>query len=210
MRAAVLFLSLLGVLRAADPAGAPAAKPLSGAELYLMLPEPRSLRSAISRPHAGAQRTVFTPARRSADGAVRAWGREEFSRLGISWETFLERAEAAADRRLAMLRPELKTDAEGRVIYAVYRSDEPVMACLLVAPSLAGVFKKIFGDEIWLVTPDRHSLFVFPPRQEVVAEFAEDLRERFRDDPFAASDEVFSLKSGGEGLRAIGGLGPAR
>ena len=94
-------------------------------------------------------------------------------------------------------------DESGKVRYAVYRGEEEGIACLLIAPSLPEIFKKIFGDEVWLVAPDRHSLFVFPPGQEGIGEFAEDLEERFDDNPFAATDEIFAAKSG-EALRAVG------
>lgn len=191
MRWAIWVLLFSGAIHAADPAIA-----APKAEVYLMLPEPRVMGSSISRPYAGAQHTVFTPARQEAGGKLRACTKEEFAKLGLSWESFLERAQAVADRRLAGLQPELKKDDSGKVLYAVYRSDEPVIACLLIAPSLGEIFKKIFGEEIWLVAPDRHSLFVFPARKEAVEEFAEDLRDRFEDNPFAVSDEIFAVKRG--------------
>src|SRR5256885_2224331 len=83
------------------------------------------------------------------------------------------------DRTLGSLQPEPKKDESGRVLYAVYRSDQPLMACLLVAPGLAEVFKKLLAEEVWLVAPDRNSLFVFPGRNDAVEEFADDLKERF-------------------------------
>ena len=49
-----------------------------------------------------------------------------------------------------------------------------------------------------MVTPDRHSLYVFPAKVELLNEFAEDLAERYASDPYATSCEVFSLRSGAE------------
>lgn len=161
-----------------------------------MLPEPRVMGSSISKPFANSQRTAFTPAHQGADGKVHTLTGAEFAKLGLSWESFLERAQAAADRRLTELKPELKRDESGKVLYAVYRGDDPSIACLLIAPSLGGIFKGIFDGEIWLVAPDRNSLFVFPARKDAIEEFAEDLRERFEENPFAASDEIFALKEG--------------
>lgn len=195
MRLTIWLLFFPGVIHAADPAvAAPKAPPK--AEAYLMVPEPRVMGSSISKPFANAQRTVFTPARRDADGKLHVCTREEFAKLGLSWESILERAQTAADRRLADLQPELKRDESGKVLYAVYRSDDPSIACLLVAPSLGAIFKNIFGDEVWVVAPDRNSLFVFPARNDAIEEFAEDLSERFEDNAFAASDEIFALKEG--------------
>ena len=191
-----------GAIHAADPAvTAPGIPPK--AEPYLLLPEPRVMGSSISRPFANSKRTVFTPARRDAEGKVRVCTRAEFEKLGLSWESFLDRAQTAADRRLAELQPELKRDPSGKVIYAVYRGDEPSIACLLIAPSLGTIFRNLFGDPVWLVAPDRNSLFVFPGREDAIEEFADDLQERFEENPFAASDEIFELKNGAA-PRAIG------
>lgn len=204
MRSAIWLLFLPGVIHAADPAVA-----APKAEAYLLLPEPRVMGSSISRTFANAQHTVITPARQGADGKLHVNSREEFAKLGLSWETFFERAQAAADRRLADIQPELKKDESGRVLYAVYRSDEPSIACLLIAPSLGAIFKNILGEEVWLVAPDRNSLFVFPARNEAIEEFADDLRERFEENPFAVSDEIFAVKEG-VAPRAIGSFNGRR
>ncbi len=208
MKLAIWLIFFSGAIHAADPAPAVTKAPPK-AETYLLLPEPRVMGSSISKPFADSKNTVFTPARLSADGKLRVSTREEFVKLGLSWESFLERAQAVADRRLAELQPELKKDATGKVLYAVYRSEEPTMACLLIAPSLGIIFKNVFGDEIWLVAPDRNSLFVFPAREEAVEEFADDLRGRFEDNAFAASDEIFVLKKGAS-PKVIGNFSGAR
>ena len=96
----------------------------------------------------------------------------------------------------------MKDDA-GRVRYAVYRGQEPIFACLLVAPSLSKVFENIFGKEIWVAAPDRNALYVFPPNPAVVDDFAGDLEERFESNAFAASEEVFVLRGDGE-MKVIG------
>lgn len=172
-------------------------------ENYVLVVEPRAMRSEHSRELGGARRTVFTPAREMGGSEVYApYGKEEFEKLGISWESFVERARRAADRRLATLQPELIKDKDGRVIYAVYRGEEPIYASLMVAPSLARVFAKVFGEEVWVAAPDRHALYVFPAKMESVFEFAADLEVRFESTGFAASEEVFSVNQSGE-LKAV-------
>lgn len=173
------------------------------AESYVLMVEPRAMRSAHSRSFAEAKRTVFTPVREVGGKVVySAYDEKSFDKLGISWESFATRARAAADRRLATLQPELIKDAAGRVRYAVYRGAEPIYANLLLAPSLARVFVNVFGEEVWLAAPDRHALYVFPADPQVVDEFAGDLEERFENNGFAASEEVFSLNQAGE-LKAV-------
>ncbi|TLD72035.1 hypothetical protein FEM03_04740 [Phragmitibacter flavus] len=206
VRSILLFPLWLGLslVTSADaqspsPTVARALKP----ETYLLQIEPKAMRTANSRPYGSAQKTVFTPAKEvGGDDWLDPYNKEDFEKLGISWESFVERARKAADRRLASLKPELVKDREGRVLYAVYRGAEPVYSSLLVAPSLAKVFEKIFGGEVWLATPDRNSLYVFPANAEVVNDFAGDLEERFQTNAFAASEEIFSLNTAGE-LRAV-------
>jgi hypothetical protein len=196
----LLLLCLLGVnaLVAADPPS----KPL---ESFLMLPEPKAMGTVSSKPWADSRKTVLSPARQIAEKpGIKAYPVGEFEKLGISWEKFLQKAQAAAEKRLAGVKPEFKQDDKGKVIYAVYRSEDPTIASLLVAPSLAKIFENIFGPEVWVVVPDRHSLFVFPPDAKVLDEFATDLTARFEEDAFAASEEIFALKGDGTQQKVIG------
>ena len=152
----------------------------------------------------GARHTVFTPMHRLAGSPrLQTFSKADFAKLGISADSFAERARTAADRILASMQPELIKDDAGRVRYAVYRGDDPVIACLLVAPSLAKVFLNIFGKEIWVAAPDRHALYVFPPNPAVVDDFSRDMQERFETDAFAASEEVFIIRETGE-MKAVG------
>jgi hypothetical protein len=186
--------------------GKGAASPVAlKAEPFLLLPEPREMRVGHSIVLGGAKHTVFTPVRRvvGKPGLV-PYGKEEFSKLGISADTFAEKAREAADRILAGLQPEFIKDEAGRVRYAVYRGDDPIIACLLVAPSLAKVFEKVFGKEIWVAAPDRHALYIFPPNATIVDDFAGDLQTRFESEAFAASEEVFIIRGETGEMRAVG------
>jgi len=166
-------------------------------ETLLMLPEPRAMRSERSIIPESALATVLSPAREIVGvPGIEVYSKEDFAKLGLSPETFAERAKKSAEKLLADVKPEVIRGADGRVAYAVYRGDRPVMASLLLAPSLPAIFAEMFGDEIWVALPDRHSLFVFPARQEAVAEFVADLATRYREDIHAASPEIFSLKKG--------------
>lgn len=166
-------------------------------ETLLMLPEPRALRTERSIIPAGAQATVLSPAREITEvPGIEVYTKEDFAKLGLSPETFAERAKKTADRLLVEIRPDVIKGADGKVAYAVYRGDRPIMATLLIAPSLPVIFEELFGAEVWVAMPDRHSLFVFPARPEALEEFIADLAVRYRDDPHAASPEIFSLKKG--------------
>ena len=169
-------------------------------ETLLLMPEPKAMRSAYSITPAGSQATVLTPYRESAvsPSGIEPYSQESFSKLGLSVETFAERAKIAADKRLVLLKPDLIKGADGKIAYAVYRGESSLFATLLVAPSLPKIFEELFGKEIWVAMPDRHALYVFPAKEEAFHEFAEDLAERYTTDAFAASCEVFAIKTGSE------------
>jgi len=203
-----LCLSMSGLLTAPllwaqapspTPTVARALKP----EMYLLQVEPRVMGTSISKPLGESQRTVFTPSREvGGEQRMASYTVEDFNKLGISWESFVERARKAADKKLATLKPEIIKDAAGKVLYAVYRGDEPIYASLIVAPSLAKIFEAQFGKEIWLAAPDRNALYVFPAKPEVVVNFSADLEERYESNAYAASEEIFSLNEKGE-LKAV-------
>jgi hypothetical protein len=199
MRRLVLFYLLLGscALLAAEPAAKKAAA--AKLEPYLMLPEPRVMRTERSVTPAAAQRTVLSPAREMADSpGIEIYPAEDFKKLGLSPESFLQRSQRAADRLLSVVTPEVIKNAAGQPLYAVYRGERPIYASLLVAPQLPGVFKELFGEEIWAVLPDRNSLYIFPAKPEALEDFLPDLLQRFQDDAHAASGEIFALRTGAE------------
>ena len=186
----------------AEPA---AVAPKAKLESFLLLPEPKEMRTSQSLMLPDSKTTVFTAARElAAKPGLSTYDDAEFAKLGISLETFLQRARVAADRRLAELTPEQIKDASGRLRYVVFRSDSPLNASLVVAPSLAALFQKELGDPIWAVLPDRNSLYLFPARPDAIAEFTSDLRDRYDGDPFAASAEIFELKANGSLPRVVG------
>jgi len=169
-------------------------------ESLLLMPEPKAMRGAYSITMPNSQQTVFTCYREStsAVSGVEPHSADTFTKLGLSVESFTARAKIAADKRLLQLKPELIKGEDGRIAYAVYRGDSPLYATLLIAPSLPKIFAELFGQEIWVVTPDRHSLYIFPAKAELLDEFAADLAERYTSDPFAASSEIFAIKAGAE------------
>ena len=171
--------------------------PAKKLEAYVLMPEPSALRNANSRAPSGAHKTVFSPASESREArGVKVYTPEEFSQLGVGLDTFTERAKAAAEARLATVQAEFIKDESGKTRYAVYRGESPLIASLIIAPSLGKIYTRLFGGDVWAVLPDRHSLYLFPAKPEMLAEFAEDLEQRYKNDPYAASCEVFLVKPG--------------
>jgi len=169
-------------------------------ETLLLMPEPKAMRTPFSITPGGAKQTVLTPYRESAvsPNGLEPYQQDSFTKLGLSVETFVERARSAADKRLARLKPELIKGSNGKIAYAVYRGESSLFASLLVAPSLSKIFEELFGKEIWVALPDRHALYIFPARSAALLEFTADLADRYATDAFAASGEIFSIKAGEE------------
>lgn len=166
-------------------------------ETFLLLPEPRLMRSPRSLQPGGSATTVLSPAQETTDSPfISTYSADEFRAIGISPETFAERARATADRLLKDLKPEWIQDDKGQVLYAVYRGDRPIYASLIVAPSLPVLFEAAFGPEIWLAAPDRNALYVFPAKAAILGEFASDLEQRYKSDAYAATGEIFAWKKG--------------
>lgn len=189
-----LFLFALGGA-VASPVPAQVAK--KRLEPYLLMPEPAALRTDLSQIPPGSHHTVLSPAHETAGApGVKIYSKEEFARLGIGLDAFIERAKASAEARLKELEPDFVKDETGKTRYAVYRGDSPLIASLLAAPSLGKGLNKLFEGDLWALAPDRHSLFIFPAKPELLAEFSDDLYERYKTDPYAASCEVFLLKPG--------------
>jgi hypothetical protein len=77
-------------------------------ETLLMLPEPREMRTERSVVPEGAQATVLTPAREIADvPGIEVYTKEDFAKLGLSPETFAERAKKTAEKLLAEIKPDV-------------------------------------------------------------------------------------------------------
>jgi hypothetical protein len=131
-------------------------------ESLLLMPEPKAMRTAHSITPPNSQQTVFTPYRESSSalGGVESYTGESFTKLGLSIESFAERAKTAADKRLRLLKPELIKGADGKIAYAVYRGDSPLFATLLIAPSLPKICSRSCsaGRSGWLCTGSPRAL----------------------------------------------------
>lgn len=194
----LLCLCSVSVAQDASPAKSPP-------ENFLLLPEPIIMRSPRSMKMRGSESTVLTPAKETAESPfVATYTADELLAIGISPETFAKRARSVADRLLQTLKPEWIRDEQGQILYAVYRGDRPIYASLLTAPSLPTLFEAAFGPEIWVAAPDRNALYVFPAKAAVLNDFAGDLDDRFKSQPYAATSEIFSWKKGAAEPIAVG------
>lgn len=205
-RASFTSWLILAVFLVAQVAQAQESAPSkSTPETFLLLPEPHIMRSPRSMNLKGSKNTVITPAKEVAESPfITTYTAAELLAIGISPETFAKRARNVADQLLRDLKPEWIRDEQGQIIYAVYRGERPIYASLMMAPSLPLLFEATFGPEIWVTSPDRNALYVFPAKAAILNDFAGDLEDRFKSEPYAATSEIFSWKKGAIEPVAVG------
>lgn len=191
--------SLLGVQAQTAPATGLSAKQRQ-AYNYLIHPEPRAMRSNLSRTLSGELNTVFTPASYKPETQqLEGYSEANFKKLGIGWESFYAKAQESANFILSTLTPKpLRANgAQNAPIEAlVYTGDEAWYSSLMIASLLLTTVQPYLGDHIIVAAPDRYALYVFPAKTEILSKYTVELFERYENSPFASSEEFFSIKTG--------------
>jgi hypothetical protein len=169
-------------------------------EEYCLLIEPNAGPQVV-KPIPGSKLTGWVPGRETTVG-VRYYTAREYEALGVSWEEFGRRAEAAASRQLARLKPEFSRDANGFVRYAVLKGTGHLTASSVLAAGFAELFRPTMGDELVLLIPDRFTVYVFPRSMGEYKEFGRKVLAAFEEAAYPVSYEVFLLNR--QGLSCLG------
>lgn len=122
--------------------------------------------------------------------------------LLASWPDYLKRAQKTSETLLASLKPKITRDTNGIAQMAVYKSDHPLTASLLLAPGLLKKFEKTLGDKLLAAIPDRHSLYLFPRSIGNFRQYGKQLASTHQDATYPASIELFEISD--SGLKAVG------
>lgn len=157
--------------------------------------EPKFLRSEVSWPVEGSDRTVLAAAR-VVDGEVEPVRRAEMNQSGVTTESILLDASRSASAVLAALRPEYIRDGHQVIQYAVLRSDNPLTASAVLAPEFAATFAETIGPELLLAIPNRNTVFVFPKQSLVYRTFADTMFAEYQGSAHPVSRELFELRGG--------------
>jgi hypothetical protein len=163
--------------------------------------EPKSNRPAITLPLSGADRTVVCAGFVEEDG-LRAMTKEEFAGMGIEIERFTARARQNAVADLATLKPRYERNRKKVIEYAELRSDRPIVAAAVLAPTFLALWKDTLGEKVLVVVPNRFTAYVFPAIAGHHADYAPMVLEAFGATAWPISIEVFEVSA--DGIRCMG------
>jgi len=169
--------------------------------------EPRFEKPEMGMPIEGAKDTFFVPGR-EVEGypGIQPYTRAEFKKLGLGWDSFYEKASAAAARMLLKVEPKWVKDEASRVKYAAISSERPIVAGLITAPNFVRRFEATLGPRLVVFVPDRYHMFVFSDNPDVYTQYTMAMAARFEDSPFSASREVFLWQKGAKKPKVIGSV----
>jgi hypothetical protein len=192
----VMATGVMGSLCVADEPKVDA----GGGEEYCLLIEPADGPQVVKRVP-GSKRTGLVPGRETRVG-VRYYTAAEYTALKLSWAEFVKRAEAAAARQLARLKPEITSDAKGFVRFAVIKGQSHLTASAVLAPRFRNLFKSSMGDDLIILIPDRFTIYVFPRAMGEYKDFGRRILSEYEDSSHPVSYEVLLLNR--DGLSCIG------
>jgi hypothetical protein len=163
--------------------------------------EPSFMKPPVSFAVPKAAQTVFAPGVIDA-GEVKLFSKEEWTALGVSWETFREKSAPAAEAALGAMRIEFTRNAKNVIEFATLAADQPLAGNAVLAPGFVKKFEAVFGPKLLVVVPNRFVAFVFPALAGNHREFSPMVLEAYRATPFPVSLELFEISPAG--IKAIG------
>lgn len=173
----------------------------SGADQWLLLPEPDFMGRKGVQAIPGAKSTVLAPARLGEFG-LEFPTEGEWQNAGLSEVGVLAASQVASAAWLKEVKPELVRDANKVVDYAVLRSGKYPICGAVLSPEFLAQFEAIFGPKPIVVIPNRHTVFVFPGLAGKHERFGPSVIAAWKSGAPKVSLEVFELSN--KGLRAIG------
>ena len=192
--------SILAALLLALSSLAPAAESANERGWRIWL-EPKSNRPAVTLPLAGAERTVVCAGFLEDEGP-RAMTAAELAGMGIEMERFTARARQNAAADLATLKPRYERNRKKVIEYAELRSERPIVAGAVLAPTFLALWKETLGEKVLVVVPNRFTAYVFPALAGRHGEYSPLVFEALRATAWPVSVEVFEISA--DGVKCVG------
>lgn len=183
----LILLLLLSPLRVSAEEG----------ELGMYL-EPAHFAPDIFHQVKGAKKTVLVPARHTRYG-VDTFTEKEWKEEGMDLPTVQQQALHLASKLNETAEVEWVRDDRKVVEYAIINSDHPFISSIIF-PQKDGKnefvqrFRKILGDEVLVVIPERYTIYVFPRYGPTLQEFGPSLAEIYRVSDLKGSLEIFLVQ----------------
>jgi hypothetical protein len=189
---ALLLLSVLTARAQQDP------------KTWHLLIEPAFMDPEVSFPITGARHTLFVPGYIGADGDPTYFSKKDWKTLGLTWDSFRQRAGQNATEK--KFHAELVRDTHKVVQYAAITSDDPLTATMVLSPDFLKKFKDIFGPTILVAIPNRFAVYVFPALASEYKDYSPLVIQAYQQSAYPVSLEVFEISDAG--MRAIGTFEP--
>jgi hypothetical protein len=169
-----------------------------------LLIEPSFMDPQVSFPITGARHTLFVPGYLGDDGEPEYMTKKDWAALGLTWDTFRQRAGQNATQK--KFRADLVRDTHKVVQYAAITSDDPLTATMVLSPDFLKKFKDIFGPTILVAIPNRDTVYVFPALASDYKDYSPLVIQAYQQSAYPVSLEVFEISAAG--MRAIGTFEP--
>lgn len=151
----------------------------------------------------GAKRTLLAPAYEWEYG-LRFYTREKWEKQGLSWEQFRRSAIEIADKLAETVKPEFVRDHRKVVKYAILEGKDPFLSSVLLSKKLHPVLEEKLGENIYVVIPERGTLYFFPVEGNTLDGFGASIVKKYKNSNSPVSIEVILFTS--EGFRVVGEL----
>ena len=174
---------------------------LQAGEEFCLLIEPKD-GPPVSQLIKGAKMTALVPGKETSVGGVRYYTAAEFEAMGLGWRGFTKKAEAAATRVFASLKPEVTKDSKGFVSSVVIRGKSHLTASAVLSPKFYETFRAAMGDDLILLIPDRFTIHVLPRPMGEYKSWGPKILEAYAEAAHPVSYEVLLLNK--DGLSVLG------
>ncbi|HEY5791770.1 MAG TPA: hypothetical protein VIS74_00635 [Chthoniobacterales bacterium] len=170
---------------------------------YSLLPEARAMRPPVMQSIPGSERAVLA-AVKLENGEVAYLSKEELAQLEAAPPNFETQARETAAKLLETLEPRLIRSKSKVLECAVYESDSPLTAAVILAPNFLQKFENLFGPEMLVAIPSRYEVYIFPKIANRIPNYTPDILSDYRAAAYPVSPEIFEI--GPKGIRAVGEL----
>lgn len=152
----------------------------------------------------GSEKALMVPVYEWEYG-VRMFKAKEWKKRAYKKGEFRYLAEKVADAVLQEVQIEFIRDSRDVVLYAVIRSEDPFLSCILLSKKFLPKFKTNLGEVVRVIILDRHELYVFPDSGGKLADYAGVMAERYLETKQPVSLEIFQVSD--KGFKIIGSIG---
>jgi len=167
---------------------------------YALLPDARAMHPPVAQPIPGSERANLAAVKLD-NGEVSYLSKQAVAQLEAANPNFQKLAEITATQLLETLKPQVIRDKSKVVECAVFQSESPLTAAVVLAPKFLEKYEPLFGPEVLVAMPTRFEVYVFPKIANRISKYTPDILADFRAAAYPVSPEVFEI--GPNGIRAV-------